>query len=316
MSASHLLIVNPRSANGSTGRRWPQTEARLRAILPAFDVAFTQRAGDATRLAAEAAGRYEVIVAVGGDGTINEVVNGLVDDTGAFRSNAALGIVPRGTGSDLVRSLGIPHASAGAAQILARDERRQVDVGRARVLGRDGKPITRCFINEAEVGMGAAVSDAVNRTSKRFGGAASFLWGIVVTMVRYRDCPVSFAVDGGEPKTVVLNNAWIANGRYSGGGMKSAPRAEMDDGLLDLVLIRHTGLPARLRAIFGLRSGSFARLPHVEYGRAISVHVTAATPVPVEVEGELIGTLPATFDVLPERLAVVAPVRSAAPASA
>jgi diacylglycerol kinase (ATP) len=300
-----LLIVNPRSANGATGRRWPRIERRLRAILAEFDVLFTERPGDAARLAAGAAAKYEIITAVGGDGTINEVVNGLVDGDGELLAGGSLGIIPRGTGSDLVRSLEIPHSLDAAAAVLARRQRREVDIGRARVCGLDGVPVTRHFINEAELGMGAAVSDAVNRSSKRLGGAASFLWGIAATMLRYRDQAVSFSCDGEPTENVLLNNAWIANGAYSGGGIASAPQARLDDGLLDLVRVGHAGLVGRVRALAGLRSGAFTRLPHVSYCKVRCVNAVAETSVPVEVDGELIGTLPATFDLLPVRLPVI-----------
>ncbi len=304
MKRDLLLIVNPRSANGATGRRWQRIEQRLCAILPQFDAVFTERPGDGTRLAASAANEYEVVAAVGGDGTINEVVNGLIGEDGTPRA-AALGIIPRGTGSDLVRSLGIPHSLDAAAAVLARRRRREVDIGRARVRGLDGAPVTRYFINEAELGMGAAVSDTVNRSSKRFGGAVSFLWAILVTVLRYRDHAVSFSIDGGPAETVLLNNAWIANGAYSGGGIASAPRASLDDGLLDLVRVGHAGLAGRVRALAGLRSGAFVRLPHVSYHQVRCVSAVAETAVPVEVDGDLIGALPATFDLLPARLPVI-----------
>lgn len=304
MTRDLLLIVNPCSANGATGRRWQRIEQRLRAILPEFDAVFTERPGDGTRLAASAAAEYEVVTAVGGDGTINEVVNGLIGEDGAPRA-AALGIIPRGTGSDLVRSLGIPHSLDAAAAVLARRQQRAVDIGRARVCGLDGAPVTRYFINEAELGMGAAVSDTVNRSSKRLGGAVSFFWAILVTVLRYRDRTVSFSIDGGPAEVVLLNNAWIASGAYSGGGIASAPQAKLDDGLLDLVRIGHAGLAGRLRALAGLRSGAFVRLPHVSYRQVRCVSAVAEATVPVEVDGDLIGTLPASFDLLPVRLPVI-----------
>ena len=306
MSDRYLLIVNPRSAGGSTGRQWPQLESRLRAIIPSFETAFTGAPGDATRLAAEAAAEYDIVVAVGGDGTVNEVANGLVDEAGAVRADVALGIISRGTGADFVRSLGIPHELEGAAEILARGRRREIDVGRARFRAFDGSPAVRYFVNEAEVGMGAAVCRSVNRSSKRFGGAATFLWAILVTLLRYRDEPVSLAVDGGAPETVVLNNVWIANGLYSGGGIRSAPRARLDDGLLDVVRIAHGGLIDRLKGMLKLRSGAFVELPQVEYRHARRVDATAETAVPVEVDGEHVGTVPAAFDLLPGRLSVIA----------
>ena len=305
MSPNLLLIVNPSSANGSTGRRWRRTEQRLRVILPRFDVVFTQQPGDATRLAARAAGKYDIIAAVGGDGTISEVVNGLIGEDGTLRAAVALGIIPRGTGSDLVRSLGIPHSLAPAAAVLARDQRREVDIGRARVCGFDGVPITRYFINEAEVGMGAAVSDAVNRSFKRFGGTVGFLWGILATMIRYRDRAVSISLDGRPAQTALLNNVWIANGSYSGGGIASAPQASLDDGLLDVVRVGHAGLLVRLRTLAALRSGAFVRLPHVSTCKVRCLKAVAERPVPVEVDGDVIGTLPATFDLLAARLPVI-----------
>ena len=305
MSASHLLIVNPRSGRGLTSRQWPQTERRLRAILPPFDAAFTESSGDATRLAAEAVGRYEVVVAVGGDGTTNEVVNGLVGREGTVPSGVALGVIPAGTGSDFLRSFGVPRSLEGAAAVIARGQRRDVDVGRALFLSFDGAQATRCFINEAEVGLGAEACQAVNRSSKRLGAAATFRWAILAAMLRYRDQPVSFSMDGGAPETVILNNAWIANGSYSGAGIRSAPSARPDDGLLDVVRIVRAGLRQRLRGLLRLRSGAFVDLPHVDYRTARHVEVTAETRVPVETDGEPVGAVPATFDLLPARLPVV-----------
>jgi diacylglycerol kinase (ATP) len=305
VSASHLLIVNPRSGRGLAGRPWSQTEKRLRAILPSFDVAFTESPGDATRLAAEAVGRYEVVVAVGGDGTTNEAVNGLIGREGTVPSGVALGVIPAGTGSDFLRSFGAPRSLEGAAGVVARGRRQEVDVGRARFVDFDGAPTTRYFINAAEVGLGAEACKAVNRSSKRFGAVVTYLWSIPVAMLRYRDQPVSFSIEGGPAETVILNNAWIANGSYSGAGIRSARSARPDDGLLDVVRIVHAGLLQRLRGLTKLRSGAFVDLPHVDYRTARHVEVTAEGPVPVETDGEPVGTAPATFDLLPARLPVI-----------
>jgi YegS/Rv2252/BmrU family lipid kinase len=280
-------------------------EAHLRTVLPAIDAVLTKAPGDATRIAAEAVGRYEVVVAVGGDGTTNEVVNGLVDGEERSGPGVALGVLPGGTGSDFLRGLGVPHSLEGAASVLVRGKRRLIDVGRARFLGADGVPATRYFINAAEVGAGAAVCRALERSPRRFGGAFAFLWAILITMITYRDCPVSLSVDGAPAETVVLNNAWIANGSYSGAGIRSAPRAHLDDGLLDLVRVEHAGLLRRMRGLFKLRSGAFVDLPHVDYRTALRVEVNAETSVPVETDGDPVGTVPASFDLLPARLPVI-----------
>jgi len=306
MTARHLLIVNPRSAGGSTGRKWQKIERELRDRLPPFDTAFTNRHGHATQLAAGAVGRYEAVVAVGGDGTVSEVVNGLIDERGAVKPGVAAGVIPFGTGADFIRSLNIPRGLEQAAAVLARGQRREIDIGRARFAAFDGTQALRYFMNEAEVGMGAMVCDITNRSSKRLGGAVTYLLAIVAAMLRYRDRPVTFRVDGGPPETVVLNNAWIANGRYSGGGIRSAPWAQLDDGLLDLVRVGHVPFLERVRGLFKLRRGAFVDLSQVDYRTLRSAEVIAETAVPVEVDGEPVGTLPAAFDLLPSRLPVIA----------
>lgn len=306
MTARHLLIVNPRSAGGSTGRRWQEIERQLRGRLPPFDIAFTNCPHHGTRLAADAVGRYEVVVAVGGDGTVDEVINGLVDEEGAVRPGVAAGVIPFGTGADFVRSLGIPRGLVQAAALLARGQRREIDVGRACFRAFDGSQAVRYFVNEAEVGMGATVCEMVNRSSKRFGGVVTFLLAVVASMLRYQARPVSFVVDGKPPETIVLDNVWIANGSYSGGGIRSAPRARLDDGFLDLVRVGHARPLERLRELLKLRSGAFVDLPQVDYQAVRRVEARAETAVPVEVDGEPVGTLPATFDLLPARLPVIA----------
>ncbi|MCJ7811291.1 MAG: diacylglycerol kinase family lipid kinase [Dehalococcoidia bacterium] len=301
-----LLIVNPRSANGSTGRRWPAIEGKLRSLLPPFDVAFSERPLHATAIAREATGRYGCIALVGGDGTVNEVANGLIADDRPLRAYLTLGIIPRGTGADIVRTLGIPRDLEGAAERLAMGKVREIDVGKVRYHSPDGSEAVRYFLNEGEIGMGAAASDRVNRSSKRLGGRLSFLRATLITALSYRPHLVNLSLDGAPAQQMLLTNVWLANGQYSGGGIRMAPRARLDDGLLDVVCI---GSLSRLQTVIflpKLRSGAFIDLPQVTYLTARRIEAESEVPVLIEVEGEAIGSLPATFELIGERLKVIA----------
>ncbi len=305
--ADLLIIVNPRSANGSTGRQWQALECRLRAHLgTSFDVAFTERTQHATALAREAAAGYSRVVAMGGDGTVNEVVNGLIADDRPLRPDLALGVIPRGTGCDFVRSLGIPHDFDGAAGRLAAGAVREVDVAKVSYRGADGQDAIRYYINEASIGLGAVICDRVNRASKMLGGRISFMRATITTALRYRSQPISLSLDGQSPRRRVLMNIWVANGRYSGGGIRSARDARLDDGLLDVVQIGDPGFLRKMLSTPKLRSGAFVDLPHVTYDTARRVEASAESMVFFETEGEVIGTLPATFELIDERLKVVA----------
>jgi diacylglycerol kinase family enzyme len=138
------------------------------------------------------------------------------------------------------------------------------------------------------------------------GGRLSFLRSILITALVYRSQRVSLSLDGAPAETTLLNNVWLANGQYSGGGIRMAPRARLDDGLLDVVRIDHVGLLKRFALLPKLRSGAFIDLPQVSYFTARRIEGESAAPVLVEVEGEAIGTLPATFELIGERLKVIA----------
>ena len=303
MTPRFLLIVNPRSANRSTGRNWRKLRKRLREVLPPFRAVRTAGPGDAARLAARAAGRYEVVVAVGGDGTIGEVANGLLANGDG---GTALGVLPRGTGSDFVRTLGVPRDIDKVASMLARGDRRTIDVGRATFTDFSGERSSRWFVNAAEVGMGAMVCREVNRTPRRLSGQAAFWWAILSTARRYKPAVATVVTDGSPARELLLNNAWIANGCYSGGGMRTAPRARLDDGLLDVVVIEQAGGWRRIIRLAKLRSGTFVDMPEVGYRQVARVEFSAETPILVETDGDAVGTTPATFECLPGQLTVVA----------
>jgi YegS/Rv2252/BmrU family lipid kinase len=305
--ADTLIIVNPRSANGRAGRNWLKIEKLLRSRLAGgFEVAFTGRPGHATQLAREAASRFERLTVLGGDGTLNEVVNGLIVDDHVIRPDLTLGIIRYGTGGDFARGLGIPANLEGAIDRLVSGRVREIDVGKVRYRRRDGSEGLRYFINEAEIGMGAAVCEAVNRHSKRMGGTLSFMRAILATGLRYPEQTVRLSLGGAPAAPVQIENIWLANGAYSGGGIRSAPRARLDDGLLDIVRVDGAGLFRKIIGLPALRSGAFVRRANVTYSTASRVEADADTPVPIETDGEPIGTLPAVFEVLGERLRIIA----------
>ena len=268
----------------------------------------THAAGHATAIVREAlAAGEELIVAVGGDGTVNEVCNGFCDAAGAPIPTAArLGIVERGTGCDFIRTYGLPKRTRDAVAVIAEGRTRRIDLGRTRFAVPSGEEV-RVFANIASCGMTGDVAERSNRTTKRFGGTASFLYATAAAFVGWHNVEFRVVLDGDRERTLVANNVVCANGRYFGGGIKIAPHAEPDDGLLDVVIIGDVGkldLVANLHRMYG---GTLYKHPKVEMLRAATVTCEPVHPLPVEIDGEQPGTTPITFEIVPSALDLVVP---------
>ncbi|MDQ6748492.1 MAG: diacylglycerol kinase family lipid kinase [Candidatus Dormibacteraeota bacterium] len=304
--AAPLLIVNPAAGAGRVGREWPALAAGIRAAGIALDEAFTTRPGEATEIARREvrAGR-PVVAAVGGDGTLNEVANGFFEGGAALPTTSNLGLIPFGTGGDTRRTFNIPDGVL-AARVLLEGRPRTIDAGRVDIGGR-----TIHFVNIAEAGLGALVSDRVNRAPKKLGGKISFLLGTLGAMAAWKHQPMRVVVDGIEVRELVAQSVTVANCRYYGGGMLAAPMAVPDDGLLDVIITgaigKRDGLLG-LAKIYGGKHFDDPRLSRwVETFRARRVEVESSAPVLVQVEGEVAGRLPATFEVLPGALRLMVP---------
>lgn len=296
-----LLLVNPHAGDGRDDiLRRLLTALAARGVEP--DVMTTDGPGtatDAARAAAEA-GRA-LVVAVGGDGTVNEVVNGLIDPvTGERRSpRTVLGVVAAGSGSDLVRTFGLDRPPEVLAAHLTGTGMHPIDVGRVHLTGPDGRPTTRLFANIAEVGFGGQVARMARRLPARLG-ERRYRAGIVLAWGGFRRVPMTLLHDGGEHRAD-LSNVVVANGQFFGGGLKVAPRSLPDDGRFDLQAWGGTVTDV-LRASRQLRDGSHLARPDVRAWSSASVTVSAERPVPVEADGELLGVTPARFDLLPHAL--------------
>ena len=297
-----LAIVNPRAGNGSEAVLSRLIEAlRTQGIIP--EVARTAAAGDATRIAREAveSGR-RFIVAVGGDGTVHEVVNGMVDaEQGSIRGDdPVLGVVSAGSGCDLVRTFGLDRSPEVIARHLAGPATTRIDLGRVRLTGTDGRARTCVFANIAEVGFGGAVARTARRLPARLG-ERRYRLGIIAAWGRFRRVGMTIVHDGGTYEEQ-LCNVVVANGQFFGGGLKVAPRSLPDDGRLDIQAWGGTVTDV-LRAGRQLRDGSHLQRTDVRSWQSVRVRVEADRQVAVEADGELLGTAPASFDTLHRVLA-------------
>lgn len=300
-----VFVVNPRSANGETGARWPALRAYLQQQGVEGETRFTQAPGEAEHFAREAiAAGDRLVVAVGGDGTINEVVNGFFGPHGALSSEAALGILPSGTGGDLIRTLGVARNPYQAAEQLARAETRRIDLGRAFFLNAEARPCDRYFVNIAEAGLGGAVVARVNRTSKRLGGFASFLFGTLLTFATYEAAEIELEVDEAPPRRLRAWNVVVGNGGYFGGGMRILPGAQLDDGCFDVMVVGDVARLDLFRNVGALYAGTHLSQPGVEHFRARRIHVRCERPLLLDLDGEQPGTTDATFEVLAQALTV------------
>lgn len=294
------------SAGGAAQKIWATIEGDAQHLFSTVDVLYTKRRGHAMDLA-EGAARdgVDAVVAIGGDGTISEVVNGLLR-AGSGTSDVPLGIIPAGTGGDTVRTLGIPRDPRSALLCVAHGRRRRIDAGCVTFDPRGSRRRQRFFLNVADAGLGGDTVAAVDGL-KRLGGRLGFLLGTLGALARFRPAKVRIQIDGGaDDWTGVVDVVACGNCRFFGGGMQIAPRADPADGLLELVVVDHRPPWKSIPGLRRLYDGTVLEDPAVRYRRVRSAEVTAdRDDVRVDVDGEFPGMLPARFEVLPGALEVL-----------
>jgi diacylglycerol kinase family enzyme len=306
------LVVNPRSAAGATGRHVPALRRAADAAFGNWELRTTQASGHATALARQAVDEgFDVVVSVGGDGTANEVVNGLFEDAKPVNPNIVFAAVPAGTGSDLVKTLGMPKDYQAAMRLIASAPARPTDAVAVTCTDAvSGQPIHRMGFNVTGFGLNGIVVAQVNAGSKRLGGRLTFLAATLRALATFR--PSEVVIEYTDAKGAEcewqgqLSTAMAANGQYCGGGMWMGRGSRMDDGLLALTLIPQ--LPLR-RTLFGgyrLFNGTISNVKGVSTGSIsqLSARVLSGPPVLVDVDGEQPGVLPVNLKVLKKVLLV------------
>jgi len=301
------FIVNPVSAGGSTGKKWPEIEALLKKNYAFdFEVVFTESPLHATQLAREAIRRgVQRIVGIGGDGTLNEIVNGFFEKDTVLNPEAVLGILEIGTGADFVKTLGQQPTIEQAILHLNEARPQAIDVGKAEFLTLENETDERYFLNILDFGLGGAVVERVNRTTKRFGGKISFLIGILSTLLTFKNKLIRSRLDEGNWQSGMFNDIIVANGRYFGGGLFPAPDALLDDGLFDVVFLGDVGRMEAVMNLSKLRKGRHFENPKVSLRRARKIEAQSEEDVFIDMDGELVGKLPLKVLILPKKLRIV-----------
>ena len=308
-----VAILNPRAAGGRAAKLWPKISQALEQRLGTVEPLFTERPDHATELTRQALAQgCDLIIAVGGDGTANEVVNGFLKDDEPLNPTARVGFVPVGTGSDLQRTLGISSDVDQAAETIATGVPWLIDLGKATLVSHEGKPLTRYFVNLLSFGMGGDVSvRAKKNVFSGLSGKLAFLYATAAVFLTYRGKKVRVVLDGNPlPKELLVTNIAIGNGRYHGGGMQPCPRAVMDDGLLEVTTIRHLGMFEFIRDLPVLYSDDVYQHPKVDHFRATRIRAESDEITRIEVDGEGLGRLPLEVTVLPRILTVLVPADS------
>ena len=301
-------IVNPNSSHGRTGKAWPQLESALSGALGKIEVAMSSGPLDATTKTREAlVDGVDLIIAVGGDGTVNEVVNGFfAPPTGpenvAIRPQAALALLMSGTGGDFRKTFKIGTDVGEQVRRIADGQTRAIDVGRIDYTAEDGSSGSRYFINIASFGLSGLVVRSVNDAwlTKRISGRFAFFWASLGALLKYRVPRVRLTVDDEATLEFAVNTAAVCNGQYFGGGMQMAPMARPDDGVFEVVVMRDMTKLELMKDPNALYRGD-----HIKHPKTLALRGRRVVAEPLEsevlldVDGEAPGRLPATFTVIP-----------------
>ncbi len=304
------VIINPEARSGAARSCWRKLAPELRNAIGPFEARVTQSRGDAIHIAREAiAAGTGRIVAFGGDGTISEVANGIL---GSENPACQLGILPFGTGNDFCRSLGISSKLNEALGILEAGRIKLVDAGEVEFVGNDSQVQKRIFMNVASCGLSPEVNRLVNSHGhwfgKRWSGRLCYLIATLVAKSRFQPVEVRFTAGREPEQTAHVLAIVIANGKYFGGGIQIAQQADLGDSRLYSVVVRPIGFVRLLANIHRFYGGDLAAMEEIDGFSVEQMNVTSAdgSPVQIELDGEVVGRLPATFRVLPNALGVIA----------
>jgi len=299
-----MVIVNPRSANNKTGKIWPLIKEQLDASIGSYAVCFTEKKNSAPLLTSDALEKgFERVVGIGGDGTFSEIVNGYFKNDKPINKKAVLSFISSGTGGDFRKTLGKPASLEEAIRNLSGDKIIEADVGKIVFKDFNSQNIQRYFINIASFGMGGETARRVNHIKflKIFGGKTAFYLATLYTMFFYKNTLVKLECNG-EIIEEKIRNIAVANGRFHGGGMMIAPEASINDGFFDVVILGDLNFLEITMLAGRIYKGTHLDHPKVKTLRTKEVRAFSAEKISIENDGEVYGTIPATFTVLPKIL--------------
>ncbi len=299
-----LIILNPASGGGRTGQIVERLESAIRSNCRG-DLRRTERAGHAAELARQGVleGRSRIVV-VGGDGTIHECVNGIAGLPPAYARQVSLGIISTGTGCGLARSLGIPADFDAQCAVAFGPECRTIDLGRLRF---DATGETRYFVNECQIGIGVEVVRKTGKGTKALGGSLAYTLATVPLLFTFPNPEVTVRLDDSEPVSLPVTGISIGNGAVTAGGMRLTPHAVLDDGMIDVLIMKGQTPCSRARGFLRVRSGEHINSPAFDYHQIRRIRISSSSQLPVSADGELAGHLPVTIETVADAMRVHAP---------
>lgn len=305
-----LAVVNLLSGSGKCGRDWDSIAQMLYAKGIEFDTVFTGYRFHAIELVQRGIEEdgYRNLIAVGGDGTIHEVANGILTQTGVPSTEVRMGVIAVGTGNDWVRSYGIPTDYEKAIEVIAAGKTFTQDVAKATYVGRSGEQESRYCVNVAGAGMDAAVNLKVcQMKDKGKNGKLAYMMQLAKSVFGYKSCEMEVAVDGTKVEEGMIMSVSIGIGQYNGSGMRQLPLSTADDGLLDCTVIDTMSAPKIASVVGRLYDGKIYSVKKVHHHQGRTIEVSSKDVREVEVDGEPLGTTPVRYDIEDKRLTILVP---------
>ena len=300
------IILNPASGAGKARSKFSSILGEFHRLFGhSYSVHITRRPLDATQATSEAVRNgSRFVVAIGGDGTIQEIVNGMFANGHLINPDCALGIVNCGTGHGFAQSLGLPHSIEKQIELLRNGDCRPIDLGRVTFRDNQGETRYRYFVNECQLGIGASVVKRVQRQHKKLGGTLAFGLGVLEAVFEHENQCIRMTFDQKETITQNVTGIVVANGAYTGGGMNLAPTARLDDGRLNVLVMHDLSIWQRLRSFPRIYTGTHLSMSLFSYHETKTLAVESGEAVRVEADGELLGETPCFVETIPSVLKV------------
>ena len=287
------VIINPKSASGNTVKMWREIQASIQRSLGTIEVLMTEYPHHATRIAKEIAQekdpskKIDCLIVMGGDGSIHEVINGLIDENGkVINPDLKVGILNSGRGCDFIRTLGVPVIAGEAVSILVEGKTKKVDVGQIKI-NRGEKTDTHYFINSFSYGLGGEVARNIQRNESMFSPTTTYFIASTMGFLKAKPFELEFKINGDNSYKKECMNVFVMNGRYSGGGMHWAPPGRLDDGLLDLIVIEKLSKFKLALVTPKVYDGTFLSVKEVEHKQVSSVKIKSKVDMYLEMDGEV-----------------------------